>query len=318
MMHMTLYWGIKVTLLFDSWKTDSWFSYLLSLLACFLFSAFYQYLEDRRIRLKAIAVSNPPQQPQSVNVTLLTPKRRASSAKFATALLFGINSAIGYLLMLAVMSFNGGVFLAIVLGLTAGYLLFRSGDEERAEADLHDWTLANLKSHGGKSSSLNPSLLLRFSEKILHIDFGDCFEVKVPFLLPRMLVIAMEVISGTGGNFCFTFEDMMQVLSIVLWTMEVLIMKSIVPFCVSVLGFIFSSEWSTVNCCLLRFVIEVMVVHRSVVKGMTVELQNKPCTVVVQVWCEEENVDNASLSHTKMYRRPALMSSAADSSAEAP
>ncbi|KAJ6746541.1 SOLUTE CARRIER FAMILY 31 COPPER TRANSPORTERS [Salix koriyanagi] len=296
MMHMTLYWGIKVTLLFDSWKTDSWFSYLLSLLACFLFSAFYQYLEDRRIRLKAIAVSNPPQQPQSVNVTLLTPKRRASSAKFATALLFGINSAIGYLLMLAVMSFNGGVFLAIVLGLTAGYLLFRSGDEERAEADLHDWTLANLKSHGGKSSSLNPSLLLRFSEKILHIDFGDCFEVKVPFLLPRMLVIAMEVISGTGG-------------------ISALLLKTGCKFLVLCYE---QWRWSTVNCCLLRFVIEVMVVHWSVVKGMTVELQNKLCTVVVQVWCEEENVDNASLSHTKMYRRPALMSSAADSSAEAP
>lgn len=57
------------------------------------------------------------------------------------------------------------------------------------------------------------------------------------------------------------------------------------------------------NCCLLRFVIiekRVMVVNLRVLKGMAMELQNKPCTVVVQVWCQEENVDDASLSHTKM------------------
>ncbi|WJX16138.1 Copper transporter 5 [Trifolium repens] len=52
MMHMTLYWGKNVTLLFDSWKTDSWTSYILSLIACFLIATFYQYLENIRIRLK--------------------------------------------------------------------------------------------------------------------------------------------------------------------------------------------------------------------------------------------------------------------------
>ncbi|KAJ6381989.1 hypothetical protein OIU77_030608 [Salix suchowensis] len=57
---------------------------------------------------------------------------------------------------------------------------------------------------------------------ILHLATAKTNLGLVPFLLPRMLVIAMEVISGTGGNFCFTFEDMMQVLSIVLWTMELL------------------------------------------------------------------------------------------------
>lgn len=63
-------------------------------------------------------------------------------------------------------------------------------------------------------------MLHRFSGKILHIDFGDCFEAsmnrekfpeKVPFRLTRMLVRAMEV-SGIEGNFRWTCENVMQVL----------------------------------------------------------------------------------------------------------
>ncbi|KAK3438669.1 hypothetical protein EUGRSUZ_C03322 [Eucalyptus grandis] len=58
MMHMTLYWSRYVTLLVDSWRTDSWPSYFLSLVACFLVSAFYQYMEDRRIRFRSLASSS--------------------------------------------------------------------------------------------------------------------------------------------------------------------------------------------------------------------------------------------------------------------
>ncbi|KAI3669407.1 hypothetical protein L6452_40642 [Arctium lappa] len=63
-------------------------------------------------------------------------------------------------------------------------------------------------------------MLHRVSGKILHIDFGDCFEAsmnrekfpeKVPFRLTRMLVKAMEV-SGLEGNFRSTCENVMQVL----------------------------------------------------------------------------------------------------------
>jgi FKBP12-rapamycin complex-associated protein len=63
-------------------------------------------------------------------------------------------------------------------------------------------------------------MLHRYSGKILHIDFGDCFEAsmnrekfpeKVPFRLTRMLVKAMEV-SGIEGNFRSTCENVMHVL----------------------------------------------------------------------------------------------------------
>lgn len=136
MMHMTLYWSRYVTLLVDSWRTDSWPSYFLSLAACFLVSAFYQYMEDRRIRFRSLASSSASAAAAPADAAAASPlllkagaSRLARSARLGAALLFGLNSAIGYLLMLAIMSFNGGVFLAIVGGLTVGYYVFRFDDE---------------------------------------------------------------------------------------------------------------------------------------------------------------------------------------------
>ncbi|ORX99768.1 PtdIns-3-kinase tor2 [Basidiobolus meristosporus CBS 931.73] len=68
----------------------------------------------------------------------------------------------------------------------------------------------------------HPSNLMldRFSGKVIHIDFGDCFEVamhrekfpeRIPFRLTRMLTNAMEV-SGIEGNFRTTCENVMRVL----------------------------------------------------------------------------------------------------------
>jgi len=63
-------------------------------------------------------------------------------------------------------------------------------------------------------------MLHRHTGKIIHIDFGDCFEVamhrekypeKIPFRLTRMLIKAMEV-SGLEGNFRLTCESVMKVL----------------------------------------------------------------------------------------------------------
>ncbi|PSS15457.1 Copper transporter like [Actinidia chinensis var. chinensis] len=129
MMRITMYWGKDVTLLFDWWRTDSWPSYALSLLACFLFSLFYQYLEDRRLRFNSTAADRLSQ-------PLLSKIGRTRG--LAAAALFGFNAAIGYLLMLAIMSFNGGVFLAIVFGISVGYFLFRAGDDDDGHAVIVD------------------------------------------------------------------------------------------------------------------------------------------------------------------------------------
>lgn len=63
-------------------------------------------------------------------------------------------------------------------------------------------------------------MLDRASGKVVHIDFGDCFEVamtrekfpeKIPFRLTRMLRKAMEV-TGIDGTFRMTCEHVMEVL----------------------------------------------------------------------------------------------------------
>ncbi|GKV00037.1 hypothetical protein SLEP1_g12797 [Rubroshorea leprosula] len=142
MMHMTFYWSREVTLLFSSWMTDSWLTYSLTLLACVVASAVYQYVEHIRFRLRQAGKSVQGTAAQ-LDEPLLEGRKAATAAKkwslmrIAEGLAFGVSSGLGYLLMLAVMSFNGGVFLAIVLGLTAGYLAFRTEfvDETTGTAD---------------------------------------------------------------------------------------------------------------------------------------------------------------------------------------
>ncbi|CAN6722084.1 unnamed protein product [Malus baccata var. baccata] len=240
MMHMTFYWSRQVTLLFDSWKTDMWTSYSLTLLACLLVPAFYQYLgvrlvrgrdgterdgterdgtgrnegvifekdmgyiclkmvkhcvpqtwnkpvpggrggtqkhpksvpwnnpfhpflahqtrdgtprsvpsrpvprtkrtlEDLRVRIKRAtsssslkSSSDAPIRAPLLNAKIGGTGGRFSAGRLAESVLFEVNAAIGYMIMLAIMSFNGGVFVAIVVGLAIGYLAFRSADDDVA------------------------------------------------------------------------------------------------------------------------------------------------------------------------------------------
>ncbi|XP_078444259.1 copper transporter 5 [Wolffia australiana] len=129
MMHMTFYWGRRVTVLFDWWRTETWTDYSLTIAAVILAAAFYQYMEDRRLRLKNLRFVKQAA-PAAAPLLGFAGARRTAAVRSAAAAMFGINSAIGYMLMLAVMSFNGGVFVAVVVGLAFGYFVFRDGVEE--------------------------------------------------------------------------------------------------------------------------------------------------------------------------------------------
>ena len=84
----------KMTLWFEGWKTKSVGSYLATLALLFLLAVAQEGLHALRSKLI-------PDSPQALA-------------------LYGANALLSYLLMLAVMSFNGGVLLVVVAGMVAG------------------------------------------------------------------------------------------------------------------------------------------------------------------------------------------------------
>ena len=132
MMHMTFYWGKDVTILFDFWRVTTWTWYAASLVVVFLFSLVHELLASQRLALSAVKGKGDAEGVSVVeNGDHRTPLlarvgRKSVHRKAMEAFLFGINVGLGYMLMLAAMSFNGGVFLAIVAGLAFGHFTFRS------------------------------------------------------------------------------------------------------------------------------------------------------------------------------------------------
>lgn len=135
MMHMTFYWGKDVTILFDFWRVKTWTWYAVSLLLVFLFSVLHEWLANQRSALSAkvekgedsvVSAAEEDGDRRTPLISHAYPGQKSMYKKVMEAILFGINVGLGYMLMLAAMSFNGGVFLAIVVGLAVGHLFFRS------------------------------------------------------------------------------------------------------------------------------------------------------------------------------------------------
>ncbi|KAF9598112.1 hypothetical protein IFM89_025304 [Coptis chinensis] len=109
MMHMSFYWGKNAEILFSGWPGTSTGMYVLSLIVVFLLSLLVEWISHSKFIKKG-----------SSHV----------SAGLLETLMHTIRSGLSYLVMLAVMSFNGGVFIVAVAGHSVGFLVFRSRDEK--------------------------------------------------------------------------------------------------------------------------------------------------------------------------------------------
>ncbi|XP_065869385.1 copper transporter 1-like [Euphorbia lathyris] len=105
MMHMTFYWGKDALILFSGWPGTRSGMYVLALILVFVLSFLVEFLSQCQI---------------------IKPGSSDFTAGVIQTLMHALRVGLAYMVMLAIMSFNGGVFLVAVAGHTLGFLLFGS------------------------------------------------------------------------------------------------------------------------------------------------------------------------------------------------
>nr|AMK07599.1 copper transporter 2 [Acanthogobius hasta] len=141
-MSMTFDTSSSVTLLFDFWEVHGAAGMLLSVAVVFLLTLAYEVLKVSRIwlshRFKKSTAPPPgdssPALGGSTSVSSLTPiaptepppplsTKHSVLLHGAQAALHTVQVALGYMLMLCVMSYNTWIFLAVICGSVLGYYL---------------------------------------------------------------------------------------------------------------------------------------------------------------------------------------------------
>ncbi|VYS53634.1 unnamed protein product [Arabidopsis thaliana] len=106
MMHMTFFWGKNTEILFSGWPGTSLGMYVLCLIVVFLLAVIVEWL---------------------AHSSILRGRDSTSRAKgLVQTAVYTLKTGFAYLVMLAVMSFNGGVFIVAIAGFAVGFMLFGS------------------------------------------------------------------------------------------------------------------------------------------------------------------------------------------------
>ncbi|KAJ4833557.1 hypothetical protein Tsubulata_022488 [Turnera subulata] len=104
-MHMSFYWGHRAEILFPRWPGSSSGMYALALIFVFCLAVLVEWFNY---------------------CSIIKPGTNKVAAGFFKTGMHAVRSGLSYMVMLAVMSFNGGVFLAAVGGHAVGFCLFGS------------------------------------------------------------------------------------------------------------------------------------------------------------------------------------------------
>ncbi|XP_054785690.1 copper transporter 1-like [Prosopis cineraria] len=104
--HKTLYWGHKAYVLSPCWPGDNAAMYGLALVFVFAMAVLVEWLSfTDMVKLK------PGKNDDVVAGVLRTA-------------IYGVRTGLSYMVMLAVMSFNGGVFIVAIVGHVIGFIVF--------------------------------------------------------------------------------------------------------------------------------------------------------------------------------------------------
>ncbi|XP_048235843.1 copper transporter 6-like [Ricinus communis] len=106
MMHMSFYWGKHAIVLFSGWPKESLGMYLLALFFVFFLA----------VGIEVLSV------PATANVFGSNPMMGA----FIQASVYAVKMGFAYMVMLSVMSFNLGIFIAAVAGHALGFLIVKA------------------------------------------------------------------------------------------------------------------------------------------------------------------------------------------------
>ncbi|GAA0148510.1 hypothetical protein Leryth_009490 [Lithospermum erythrorhizon] len=125
MMHMTFFWGKNAEILFNGFPGyDHLGKYIGALVVVFLLAVLVEWLSHSKFIKE-----------NSDNVV----------AGLIQTAMYGVRIGLAYMVMLAVMSFNGGVFLVAIAGHTLGFLVFGSRVFNKSDGTM-----------SGKTSDLPP------------------------------------------------------------------------------------------------------------------------------------------------------------------